>query len=276
MRQDWKVSRREASAALALFRRRQWLLALIGVVALTVAFVFLGRWQMQRHEAKVARRDLVNANYDARPGQLADVLSQGRALPSGDQWRPVSASGTYLTEHTLLVRNRLSDAGNGYEVMVPLRTAAGVLLVDRGWIPAGSDASKPNSVPSAPTGTVTVVVRLRPGEPPEGRAAPAGQVLRIDLPQIEGILRAGGVEEPIFGAYGVLARETPAVATAPRLLPRPDVGLGINLAYALQWWAFAIAGYVLLAVAAVREVRRGAAVHGADAPRPVPAARSAT
>ena len=274
MKAEWKVSRQEAFAALSLFRQRQWVLAFVGVVALTVAFVFLGRWQFHRHEAKLARRDLINSNYDAKPVPVDDLLSTGRALSPLEQWRPVAASGTYLPDVTVLIRNRPLDANNGYEVIVPLRTEGGILLVDRGWIPSGATAEKPDSVPAVPTGTVTVTARMRLGEPAQNRPAPVGQAMQIDLPQIERGLHAARVSDPTYPGYGLLVGESPAANPAPTPLPAPDVGLGINLAYAIQWWAFAIAAYVLLAVAAVREVRREAA-GGTAQPPPVPAARAA-
>jgi cytochrome oxidase assembly protein ShyY1 len=43
---------------------------------------------------------------------------------------------------------------------------------------------------------------------------------------------------------------------APLPADPPDFGIGINLAYAFQWWAFAVTAYVLLGVAMIREVRR--------------------
>ena len=52
-----------------------------------------------------------------------------------------------------------------------------------------------------------------------------------------------------------VAREVAGLA-APTPLPRPDVGLGPHLAYAVQWWGFAAVALVVPFVAAGREVRR--------------------
>ncbi len=271
-RVDWP-SRQESRAALALFRRRGWVLAFLGVVVLSVVFVLLGRWQYHRHEGKVERRDRVAANYDAAPAPLADVLAPGTPVDAGLEWRPVRVEGTYLPQATVVVRNRPRDGSNGYEVLVPLRTDAGPLLwVDRGWVPAGEDARGPGAVPAPPAGQVTVVARVRPGEPPAGRTPPVGQALRIDLEGLDRDLARAGVEGERYAAYAVLAEETPAPASAPRLLERPDTGLGINLAYAVQWYGFAVTVYVLLGVAAVREARRLRAEE-APAPRPSTGAR---
>lgn len=230
-----------------------WALALVGAILLSVVFVLLGRWQFARHEARVDRRDQVQAVHDLSPVPLAAVLPAPRTpLRERDEWRPVTAHGRYLTTATVLVRNRPLDGDAGYEVLVPLRLDSGaVLLVDRGWVPAGATARGPDAVPAPPAGEVTVQVRLRPSEPPSHRRWVPGQAAGIDIPRIDRQL-----PEPLYRAYGILFRERPAAAVTPTPLPRPDVGLGPHLAYSVQWWAFALTVPVLLAVAGVREVDR--------------------
>lgn len=263
-----------AWAALRLLRERRWALALIGVIVLTIVFVFLGRWQLHRHEAKSARKHLVEANYDATPVPLTDLIptdqqEAGATLDEDLEWRQVTVTGEYLADDTILIRNRPHDSigqpgsvgtgsnsENGYEVVVPLRTADGtVLFVDRGWIEAGaSDASKPDSVPAAPTGEVTVVARLRPSEEASDKSAPAGQAVRVNIPALTEQTGLSG--ERVVGAFGALVGEDPPAADTPEAADEPDTGLGINLSYSVQWDSFAIIAYVLFGVAMVREVRR--------------------
>lgn len=243
-----------ASTFLRLFREALWLRLLFAVAVLSAAFVLLGRWQLHRHEAKVARNAVIDANYTRAPGALADLLpSTSAALPAARQWTPVRVTGRYERGSGVLVRNRPLNGDYGYELILPLRTATGaVLLVDRGWLPPGEDFVRPASVPDPPPGQVTAVVRLRPGEPPLDREPPAGQELRIDVRRIAA--RIGG--DVYRGAYGVLASEDPAPATAPTLLPRPDQSLGPHLAYAFQWWLGAVAAWFLLGRYALREARQ--------------------
>lgn len=265
-----------AGSALGLLRERAWLGALIGVILISVVFVFLGRWQYHRHEARSARNDLVNANYYATPVALSELLptvgqNPGAPLPARLQWRQVRLTGSYLPDHTVLLRNRPqpnnngndNDQGgaqssqNGYEVVVPLRTDSGpILLVDRGWIPAGtSGAAHPDSVPAAPSGQVQVIARLRPSEPGSSRKAPPGQANRLNVQRLGSALGEPDSDR-VVGAYGQLVKESPPTGSTPALFGKPDPGLGINFAYAVQWLAFAIAAYVMLGVAMVREVRR--------------------
>ena len=241
-----------ARAAVRLFRERYWALTAVFVLLLSVVFVLLGRWQYHRHEAKVERRDRVAANYGAQPVPLADVLpSPAATLPAAAQWTPVRVTGTYDAGRTLLVRNRPLEGQYGYEVVVPLRLADGTLLpVDRGWIDFGQSATALPPVPAAPSGPVEVVVRLRPYEPGDGAYEVPGQLRRIAADEV-----AAKVPGTLYRAYGVLASERPRPADAPRLLPRPDTDLGPHLAYAYNWWGFAVAAYVLLGYYALREVQ---------------------
>jgi len=251
--------RRTALAALRLFREPPWVAALLGVIVLAAVFCFLGRWQYDRHEARQARADLVRDNYDASPVPLDRLLPDLAANPGAPlardlQWRPARVTGSYRPDDAVVVRNRPLDGDAGYEVVVPFTLDDGrVLLVDRGWVPAGATGDAPDAVPAPPPGRVELVVRLRPGEPGLHRTPPPGQALRIDIPQIAGGLDGAPV---VGGAYGVLAAESPAPAQAPVTLPRPDPGIDINLPYSVQWYAFAAVAFVLLGVGAVREVHR--------------------
>jgi cytochrome oxidase assembly protein ShyY1 len=243
---------RTTRSVLRLLREPLWARIALAVVGLSIAFVLLGRWQWHRHEGRLAANALVDANYAAAPVPIEQVLpSPQSALPPARLWTAVRLTGQYEPEHQVLIRNRPLNSVYGYEVVVPLRLASGAaVLVDRGWLDAGQNFVRPDTVPTPPTGEVTVVARLRFGEGSTGRVPPDGQELRIDLTRIAAV--AGG---PVYvGAYGQLDQEQPAPAVAPTLLPKPDEDLGPHLSYAIQWWAGAIAAYVMLGRYALREM----------------------
>jgi cytochrome oxidase assembly protein ShyY1 len=253
---------RTARSALGLLTEQAWLGALLGVVVLSIVFLFLGRWQYHRHEARSARNNLVSINYFASPITLSNLLpgvreSPATPLPKDLEWRQVITTGRYLSQYTVLLRNRPQNDQNGYNILVPFRTTEGpILLINRGWIPSGSiSAAEPDSVPAPPSGQVRVVSRLRPSEPTTSRPAPAGQTNRIAVRQLAAALDPADARQ-VVNAYGLVVSESPPPALAPELSSKPDPGLGINLAYAVQWVAFAVAAYVLFGVAMVREVRR--------------------
>lgn len=226
-----------------------------GYVALTIVFAIacglLSWWQWSRRGEAVERIDRIETNYDAAPVELDTLLPEVDARPEDAEWHPVTLRGEYLDDEQLLVRNRPRNGLAGYEVLVPLRLGDGrVFVVDRGWVPAGTDLEAPAAVPEPPAGEVVVVVRLRSGEPEiPGRSAPPGQLATIHLPSVAEL-----VDHPVFsGMYGLLADERPAPAEAPLRAFRPSLDEGSHLSYALQWIAFGALAFVGLAWAVRRE-----------------------
>jgi cytochrome oxidase assembly protein ShyY1 len=235
---------------------RRWGGYLALVIVFAIACGFLSWWQWSRRAEAVAEIDRIEANYDAAPVPLESLVLERDAADEGAEWHPVELHGEYLVDDQLLVRNRPRDSDAGFEVLVPLRLADGsVFVVDRGWVPSGTTPEAPDSVPAAPEGEVTVVVRLKPGEPEiPGRGAPEGQLATIRLPDVAELLDA-----PTYtGMYGLLVSEDPVAAERPLAAVRPVEDEGPHLSYALQWIAFAILAFVGL-VWAVRRERKIAA-----------------
>jgi cytochrome oxidase assembly protein ShyY1 len=151
-------------------------------------------------------------------------------------------------------------------VLTPLLPPDGpALLVNRGWVPIGATARTLPEVPAAPTGQVTVIARLRVSEPSDHKAAPlSGQVRRIDVPAI-----AATLPYDVYGGYGELVEQRPAAGSSPTTLPPPDPGLGPHLAYAFQWYVFALIALVGVVVLARREAREAAPAASVGALAPV-------
>ncbi|OCG73114.1 SURF1 family protein [Microbacterium sediminis] len=230
-----------------------------GLVAalFAVACAFLSHWQFSRNEERSAMIALVEANYDADPVPIEDVIAGTDDFDAGDEWRPVILRGEYLHDEQLLVRNRPQGGTAAFEVLVPLRLADGrIVVVDRGWVPPG-DESVPEAVPEAPRGEVTVIARLRPGEalPSSGRSAPEGQLPTLHLPSVAEFTG----DETIVSAYGIMVSEEPAPAERPGELTPPTEDPGPHLSYAIQWILFAVMGFVFIGyiirteIAAARE-----------------------
>ncbi|KIC57443.1 SURF1 family protein [Microbacterium hominis] len=230
--------------------RQQTALRWAGYVAIAIVFAivcaFLSNWQFTRNAERSSQLALIAANYDAAPVPLGQVIGADGAFRPGDQWRPVSLTGQYLTDHTLLARNRAHGGTSAFEVLVPFRTVDGaVFLVDRGWLPPGSSQPEPDAIPTPPAGQVQVIARLKPGEPlpNSGRSAPDGQVPTINLPLI-----AETTAQPalITSAYGLLVSEQPSPTETPNALESPSDDPGPYLSYAIQWILFALMGFVFI------------------------------
>jgi len=221
--------------------------AYIGIaIVFAIACAFLSHWQLAKNADRSAQLAIISRNYGATPVPLAQVVPAGRTLALTEQWRPVSLTGQYLPDRQILARNRVHSGTAAYEILVPFRLADGrVFLVDRGWEPPGNTQSLPDVVPAAPTGTVTVVVRLQPSEPipPNGPDAPRGQVPSINLPLVA---QKSGAADLDTGAYGTLVSESPAPATAPQAMESPSDDPGPYLSYGVQWILFAVMAFAFL------------------------------
>ncbi len=237
----------------SFLRSRRW----AGYLALTILFavvcVGLGNWQLDRRGQALAELARIDANFDSDPVALREALPELESFTEDQKWMQVEMTGTYLSDDELLVRNRPLNINPGFEVLTPLLLADGtVFVVDRGWLPTGEDQNAPDVVPAAPTGQVSVVARLKAGEPVlAGRSATGNQIATIHLPDV-----AERLGEPTFtGAYGLMVTESPSAAERPTVVAKPIRDEGPHLSYAFQWYVFALLGFIGLAWSARQEYR---------------------
>jgi surfeit locus 1 family protein len=107
-------------------------------IVLIAMLISLGRWQLRRAEEKRALFDAFAAGADAT--LLIDVHT-----PKVMRYQHVEASGRYDAARQLLIDNMVSGGRAGYFVITPFALAGGGwLLVNRGWVPLGvSRAARP-------------------------------------------------------------------------------------------------------------------------------------
>jgi cytochrome oxidase assembly protein ShyY1 len=236
---------------------RRWLGYLAFAIVFAIACGFLSNWQLARSKEAAAANALVTANFDSTPVPLTEELPTLGSYSPKQEWTRVTVTGTYEPDQQLLVRNRPFNGSPGFEVLTPLRTADGALfIVDRGWVPTGNTTDSPDHVPAAPSGTVTVVARLKASEPAiPGRTASGRQVGTIQLSVVKEKLAGADV---YTGAYGLLDSEDPAPATAPTptVTAPPTQDEGLHWSYMIQWIIFALIGFFGLGYALVTEYRK--------------------
>jgi len=242
--------------------RPKWLALLAVVLLAATGMSLLGQWQLDRARSRGERQA---ENEHASPRPIGDVLRARQTFPGEAQGARVSARGTWDGQRQLLVADRGLDGRDGFWVLTPLLLADGSgVPVVRGWVADPADARRPS-------GTADVLGRLEPTEPPAQRdpgqtsGLPAGQVERVDGPEL-----VGRWPYPLTTGYVVAERQTPQAAD--RLAPVPPepepTGLAWrNLAYALQWWAFAAFG-LFFWWRLVRDEHEGRIRPGAQPPDP--------
>lgn len=216
---------------------------LIGLMVAAVSTI-AGLWQLDRLDQRRLFNATVSERLSQPPVPAADLVPVGGQLPTSLDWRQVNLEGSYDLSEQILIRGRYFQGRYGYGVLTPLIGQDGTgLLVDRGWVPAGESATVVPAVPPPPTGTVTVVGRLRSADTslgPQGAVVglPTRAANKIDPEQI-----AGELPYPVFAGYVELVSQQPP-QQLPRPTPAPTLTEGPHLAYAVQWFFFALLGLI--------------------------------
>ena len=221
----------------------RWALLIIFVAVLGVVFVNLGEWQLDRLAQRKERNATTIIN-EQKPVQPYEQVFT-RPVTDADQWQRVEARGTFDAQHQFVVRYRSNGDADGYEVVTPLRTATGAVLVDRGFIPLQRGTQIPYVAPAPPTGEVTVVGHVRRDE--KGRRAattPVGNQMRL----INSQAVAATLPYPIATGYIGLLTVQPEQQGGFQPIKLPELSEGPHFWYALQWFMFtavAAAGIVV-------------------------------
>lgn len=222
--------------------------------------VFAGHWQWGKYVERSTYATAIADHYEADPVPLTSELpTPGASLAAADEWTKVTATGRYDGPARVLVRTRNHSQGLGYELLVPLQTAQGTLVVDRGWLPYPRTSTDLPDIPAPPDGEVTVTGWLVRSENPVDRALPGRQIATVSTAQVAELL--GG---PVYAPYLVLDSESPTPGTPAVPLDPPTPDLGPHQAYAIQWWLFSIFGFVFIGVG-VRNEALAARVAGPGA-----------
>lgn len=223
----------------------RWLGLLVFVTVLGGVFLNLGEWQLRRLDERRVGNDIIVAHEGQAPRPYGEVFT--RPITDADQWQRVTATGTFDARHQLQVRYRSNAGKVGSEVLTPLRTTAGdVLLVSRGFlIRTGMAEPPPDAMPPPPTGQVTIVGYVRRNENGSGAAVtPAEGAVR--LVNSESI--AAWLGEPVTNGYVTALTVDPPQAGELVPIRPPELSEGPHFWYAVQWFMFlsmAVTGLVV-------------------------------
>lgn len=259
--------------------------AIIAVLA-AVLFVRLGFWQLGRHAERRDALERRESRLAEPPVESAEALLDLSDPGSSDEalkWRRVRLSGRWDFENEVVVRNRALDGRPGVHVVTPLRLAGRggpvAVLVLRGWLPA-PDAMTPGPI-AAPdtsaTGLDEVEGVLRAsrdglGEPmlPSGEGADQRpSFAAVDVGAIEDAVDGSAEYLPVF-VQRLPRGEAGGIRTpgAPIPVPLPEAGAGPHMAYAIQWFAFALIALMGSGAFLLQEHRRTRPNSTSGRPRP--------
>jgi cytochrome oxidase assembly protein ShyY1 len=242
--------------------RPRWLLSHLFVLLLVVTMVNLGFWQLRRLDEKRDRNELVESRMSQPVVPVGELLAPGDGDDAVDaaRFREVTASGTYESGETVVVRNRSQDGVAGAWLVTPLALDdGGHVGVLRGFVsftPGGEVVDAP-----APDGEVTVDGLVVDPDSFDGTAPRDLGPLLAGSDVLPGLVLATGSTPAEPNAADAAEAQPDTILP----VPPPELSEGPHLGYAVQWFIFsaiAVIGYPLVLRRVV--VRRGKEVddHG--------------
>ena len=225
----------------------KWIIATLAVILLAALFTTLGFWQLNRLDEQRAQNAVGDQQMGEPREDFDELLSWAEADLGAIEYRRVSTAGVFDIHNEVLVRSQVYRGTAGFHVVTPLiKEDASAVLVNRGWVPLTmDDVPVADAIPVPVEGPVEGWIELSQVRPPLGpRDSPEGglvAVSRIDIDRIEQQL--GYPLDPVY-----LVLEAPSSDDLPVPLSMPEFDEdGPHLAYAIQWFGFALVlliGYI--------------------------------
>ena len=214
------------------------------VVALAILFISLGFWQLRRLDERQLENTVGESRFEDEPVDLGLLLDASGEEQDTLEFRRATATGEFQPDDEVLIRSQVHQGVAGFHVITPLLGEGGTaVLVNRGWVPLDADQVPVTAAPP-PEGTVTVTGWVRPtqargalgpSDPEEGRLV---TMSRVDIDRIQ--QQVPYELEPVYlSLLDDLEGDLPVVAQPPSFADE-----GPHLAYAIQWFSFALIGLV--------------------------------
>ena len=224
-----------------------------------------GIWQLSRANTKIAlaanllaRQQMPILNANAGPWTFEEVrerrmIARGQYLPEGAIWldnrpRPIPAAGTNASQ-------------SGFYLMMPLHLEGRdeVLWINRGWAPRNNENRETLPPIKTPVGLVNVegIVFAHPGKVYElGDGKPSSDVSRPKIEQNFNLLAEGNLRK--WSQAPFILREEDAGVEDGLLREWAPLTNGVDrhYAYAFQWFALAVCGFLFWLVTGLRQYWR--------------------
>lgn len=213
----------------------------------------LGHWQDTRANTKLALQHAMDARSRQAPVLLDATMTDTDAMV----FRPVGATGRFVTGWTTYLENRPYQGQAGFYVVTPLQLEGSktAVLVLRGWI--ARDVADRTRIADyvTPGGVVTIAGNIQ---------ADAGKVLQLgQAPQLRPGAMLQNLDMAAFGqASGlvllpyVLAETGAADDGLVRDWPMPILGVDKHRGYAVQWYALSLTAFIFFIVTGFRRGKK--------------------
>lgn len=221
---------------------RAGVIASLALLAVVLACVRLGFWQLSRRAERLALNERIAARMQQPP--LADAAALADTARS--LYRMAEFQGEYDVARSIVLPGRSFNGVPGVHLLTPLRRGSRALLVNRGWVPAADGATiAPDSFPITDRAARGLVLPF-PGRPqslaPVRDAVADSGFRRVWFTIDPAALRAQFPYELLPFTLQLLP--APDAPRYPHRLDPPPLDQGPHLSYAIQWFSFALIGII--------------------------------
>ena len=221
------------------------------VVFMLIIFLSLGRWQQNRG----AEKERIVALSQERSNKEAEPLSLDRIEYESLRHLPVNVEGEYDNQHQFLLDNQVKNHQVGYNVFTPvkIKRSEKSVLIDRGWVAQGLTRQLPPNVDIENTGvqlTGTLYV-------PYGKGFRLGGLDDGEFlwPRVIQFLDFKEMSERL--SYDLLPVVIRLSAEAENGFLREwnivNMGPEKHYGYAVQWYALALAMFIIFMILALKK-----------------------
>lgn len=238
--------------------RPKWLGFHLLCIAVVVAMINLGFWQLRRLDEKRSFNERVRSTANQPIAPYAAVVDGAGDDLTSIEYRRVEVTGTYLDRQFEVV-NVSQDGTSGHDQVLVLQLSDGTLLaVNRGFAVGAA------AFPPVPSGEVTLIGRIRRGQRAgTGQTADDGSQFLTEIRRMDLVALGAQFDQPLQPVYldGLAEGGSEITGLVPIAFPTLDEGP--HLSYAIQWFIFStavVAGWVLAVRRSVhdrREVQQG-------------------
>ncbi|MEO6984562.1 MAG: SURF1 family protein [Paralcaligenes sp.] len=243
------------------------LATLILLGAMVIVFTLAGNWQLRRAAERRATSHAIESGRNQAPLHLnANSPHSGFV-----NWRPVTASGTWRNDLTILLENRRFKGYIGYWVATPLLLDAAsntAVMVLRGWVhrPLGPK-DKMAPIPN-PQGLQTINGQLISRVPrlfeiwslehsTAGKLPAQLPLANHPLPHVQNLdLKAYAQATGLTLLPTIIEQTSDSQDGFGREWPHASLNASENIGYAMQWFAFASIAGIAWLVTALNALRR--------------------
>lgn len=201
-------------------------------------FISLGFWQLDR----AGEKSLLAETYQLRSQSQPLPLLQAERTDSFGNLSRVQTAGTFDNDIPFLLTFQFYQGQAGFEVVTPFRSDDGpLLLVSRGWLAPGPGGTVPAIPPVPGHQQIQAQVHIPDVDIPPATVSDTSwpvRLSRLNIAQAERLLG-----EPVY-PY-LLRLESGQPGALARHWQPPSITIRTHIAYAVQWFAIALA--VLLA-----------------------------